>query len=316
MAERSSTLLMIGNFDGVHRGHTRLLERGIREAQAAKLRPVVLTFHPHPAQVVGRGERRVLTPLDRKVELLARLSPELVVVVEPFTEALSQLTPEQFASRLVAEQLGAARVIVGENFRFGQGRRGHAETLKQLGALCGFEADTEPLGQEGDEVISSTRIRCCLERGQVAEAERLLGRPHCLEGDVVRGGGQARQLGVPSANLGGVVELMPGRAVYGVRVDVHSGGRFERLGVGIANVGVRPTLSRGELRAEVHVLELDQDLYGRRLRAHLVFRLRDEQRFDDVQSLRAQLAEDKRLAARRLEDGSGKLPKGPGPAWY
>jgi riboflavin kinase/FMN adenylyltransferase len=151
-------------------------------------------------------------------------------------------------------------------------------------------------------VISSTRIRELISSGSVQDAEQLLGRPHSLSGRVQLGDQRARQLGVPSANLGDVTELMPARGVYAVLVDVLEGASFRRLGLGVANVGVRPTHGAGDLRAEAHVLGFSGDLYDKSLRIHLVERLREERRFDSIAELRAQLDQDKLDAEARLRD--------------
>jgi riboflavin kinase / FMN adenylyltransferase len=301
-AAPGSTLVTIGNFDGVHRGHRSVLERGLEEARARQLSPVVLTFHPHPSEVLGQGVRPVLTPLERKVELLGRLSPELRIVVEPFTTELAQRTPREFAQGLLAHELGAKLVVVGENFKFGRGRAGSSEALAELGRELGFEARAEPLMLHDTGVISSTRIRDLLSTGAAEQAEALLGRPHALTGRVIVGEGVARKLGVPSANLGEIPELLPARGVYAVLVDALEDERFRALGLGVANIGVRPTLGQGELRVEVHVLDLDRDLYGMTLRAHVVERLRDEQRFPDIVALKAQLARDVEAARAALRE--------------
>lgn len=291
---------MVGNFDGVHRGHQWVLERGLALARGRGQAPIVLTFHPHPSEVLGRGIQPVLTPLDRKIDLLTRLSPDLRVVVEPFTLELAAASPRQFAAELLQEKLGAGTVIVGENFRFGQGRTGDAATLRALGQELGFEAHAEALHADERGVISSTRIRELISSGAVAEAEALLGRPHALSGEVVHGDQRARSLGVPSANLDHVSELLPARGVYAVLVDLEEGDGFRRLGPGIANVGVRPTHGAGDVRAEVHVLGFSGDLYGKQVRAHFVDRLRDERRFDGIDELVAQLERDKSEGAERL----------------
>jgi riboflavin kinase/FMN adenylyltransferase len=293
---------MVGNFDGVHRGHRWVLERGLEEATTRGLTPIVLTFHPHPSEVLGRGSLPVLTPLDRKIDLLTRMSPQLRVVVEPFTRELAAASPARFAHDLLRVALGAREVIVGENFRFGQGRSGDFATLSALGKELGFDARAEALHADTAGVISSTRIRDLISAGSVDAAEALLGRPHALSGTVIEGDQRARQLGVPSANLGSVPELMPARGVYAVLVDVLEAGRFQKLGPGIANVGVRPTHGAGDVRAEAHVLGFSGDLYGRTLRVHLVHRLRDERRFEGIDQLRAQLEQDKREGAQRLSN--------------
>jgi riboflavin kinase/FMN adenylyltransferase len=291
---------LVGNFDGVHRGHRFVLEQGLAEAEARGLDPVVLTFHPHPSEVLGRGGLPVLTPLERKVDLLARLSPKLRVVVEPFTRTLAGASPDEFARDLLCRALGARVVLVGANFRFGRARAGDFAGLATLGRVLGFEARAESLHGDATGVISSTRIRELISDGDVRAAEVLLGRPHALSGPVRHGDQRARQLGVPSANLGDVPELLPARGVYAVLADVLEAGVFQRLGAGIANIGVRPTHGAGEVRAEAHLLGFSGDLYGRTLRFHLVERLREERRFDSMDELRAQLERDKQDGAQRL----------------
>ncbi len=313
-AAPGSTLVTIGNFDGVHRGHRSVLERGLVEARSRGLSPLVLTFHPHPSEVLGQGVPPVLTPLERKVELLGRLSPELRIVVEPFTLALAQRTPRQFAEGLLAHELGAKLVVVGDNFKFGHGRAGTAASLGELGRELGFEARAQALIHDESGVISSTRVRELVSAGSVREAESLLGRPHAVSGTVVVGEGVARKLGVPSANLGAIPELLPARGVYAVLVDLLEGERFHALGLGVTNIGIRPTLGQGELRVEVHVLNLDRDLYGRTLRVHVVERLRDELRFPDITALKAQLAADV-VAAQSALDGRQPDPAAGG-AWH
>ncbi|MEY2935077.1 MAG: hypothetical protein RL033_5826 [Pseudomonadota bacterium] len=293
---------MVGNFDGVHRGHQWVLGQGLELAEQRGLQPVVLTFHPHPSVVLGRGQRPVLTPLERKVELLHRLSARLRVVVEPFTKELAGVSPREFARDLLQAKLAARLVTVGQNFRFGRERAGDATMLAALGAELGFEAHAEPLQGDTEGVISSTRIRDLITAGDVAAAERVLGRPHALSGVVEPGEQRARQLGIPSANLGQVAELLPARGVYAVLVDLLENGRYQRLAPGVANIGIRPTLGEGELKVEVHALGFSGDLYGRSLRAHFVSRLRDETKFGSLAELQARLDLDKVEAAALLAE--------------
>lgn len=308
------SLVLVGNFDGVHRGHQWVLARGVAAARDRGVQPLVLTFDPHPSVVLGRGTQPVLTPLDRKVELLTRTSGDLRVVVEPFTLALANASPRQFAAELLARKLAAKVVMVGQNFRFGHARAGDSATLRALGGELGFEAFSEPLHADDQGVISSTRVRELITTGDVCTARRLLGRPHALSGRVERGDQRARGLGVPSANLGGVSELMPARGVYAVLVDLEEHGAYRALGRGVANVGVRPTHGEGELRAEAHLLDFSGDLYGRQLRVHLVEKLRDEVRFDGIEALRSQLEADKHAARTAL--AACAADPGAGGAWH
>ncbi len=294
--------MVIGNFDGVHRGHRAVVAAAVREADERGLAPLVLTFHPHPSEVLGRGKQEVLTPLEHKIELLTRAAPKLAVVVEPFTLELAAKTPRQFAEELLVAELGAGVVIVGDNFRFGKGRAGDVQTLVELGQELGFVAHTHPLEGDVHGPYSSSRIRDAVKRGELGLATSILGRPHALSGTVVEGDGRGRTIGVPTANLAPVPELLPPWGVYACLVDqVDEHGTARALGRGVANIGERPTFD-ASFSVEVHVLDLDQDLYGQRLRLHLVERLRDERKFDDRDALVAQIQRDIAQARSRLSE--------------
>jgi riboflavin kinase/FMN adenylyltransferase len=288
---QGASLVAIGNFDGVHRGHQAIIRQALDLARQHALAPLVLTFDPHPAVVLGRGNLPVLTTLDRKLDLLSRQSPELKVWVEPFTLELSQTEPRQFAEQLLVNAARAKIVLVGENFRFGHGRSGDVAELADLGAELGFRAQAAALASDAEGPISSTRVRAALERGDLEEVAALLGRPHALTGQVVQGQGRGRSIGVPTANLSGFPEALPPHGVYAVLVDQERGGAFSQLGAGVANFGVRPTLGAGP-SFEVHLLDLSRDLYGTTLRVHLLSRLREERKFSGIDELRAQIARD------------------------
>ena len=183
-AAPNSTLVAIGNFDGVHRGHQAVLRSAVEDAKRRSLAPVVLTFDPHPAEVLGRGRPPMLTTPDRRVELLCRLSPDLQVVVEPFTKKFAASSPEEFARSLLAGKLGAKEVVVGENFRFGRGRSGNLQLLQEIGADLGFTALAEPLVADDAGAFSSSRIRSYVAEAKLTEAAELLGRPHSISGIV------------------------------------------------------------------------------------------------------------------------------------
>lgn len=313
-AAAGATLVAIGNFDGVHRGHRAVLGLGLERARERALEPVVLTFEPHPHVVFGRGASMPLTPVARKVELLGRFDPALRVVVEPFDLALAALSAEDFAARVLAATLRARYVVVGPDFRFGQGRTGDLARLSALGAELGFEAVAAPVAGDERGPFSSTRARRAILAGDVTEAERVLGRPPALTGRVVRGEGRGRQLGVPTANLAGVTEIQPRDGVYACLVDrVGEDGRARRLGAGVMNIGERPTVGAGR-SLEAHLFDHTADLYDAILRLHLVARLRDEVRFPDLSALRAQLARDIELARRQV--AARQPAPDAGGAWY
>jgi riboflavin kinase/FMN adenylyltransferase len=313
LGSRRPSLVAIGNFDGVHRGHRAVIAQALEGARALELDPLILTFDPHPAVVVGRGALPALTSLDRKLELLCRESATLKVVVEPFTQELAKTEPLDFVQRLLVEQLGAKLVLVGENFRFGRARSGDFAQLAALGREHGFEARATALECDARGPISSTRIRQALERGELAEVENLLGRPHALTGMVVPGQGRGRSIGVPTANLSTPAEALPPHGVYAVLVDLRQADGFRALSAGVANFGVRPTLNAGP-SFEAHLFDIEQDLYGHELRVHLVSRLREEQKFASLEQLVAQIARD--AAAARSITASRKPDPSARGAWY
>lgn len=309
-ASARSTLVVIGNFDGVHRGHQAVLGSCVNEANALGLVPVALTFDPHPSEVLGRGKLPVLTRLERKLELMGRACPGLTVVVEPFTRDLAALEAPVFAEKLLAGALGARLVLVGEEFRFGRGRSGDLAMLRELGATLGFEARAEALRGDVEGAFSSSRVRAALAAGRLEEVERQLGRPHAISGVVVPGAGRGRTIGVPTANLGEVREALPPYGVYACLVDRVAPDGARALGRAAVNIGERPTLAAG-FSIEAHLLDLSADLYGAELRLHFVARLREERRFPGIEELTAQIARD--LAAARAALASARPAGG---AWY
>jgi riboflavin kinase / FMN adenylyltransferase len=297
-AAPGSSLVAIGNFDGVHRGHQAVLGRAAKEARDRGLRPLILTFHPHPAQVLGRDGYAMLTTVERKIELVSRIAPELSVVVQPFTRELSSLSPAEFVNDFLVGLLGARVVIVGENFRFGHARAGDIAALETLGRAAGIEARAEQLEGDLSGTFSSSRVREQLARGDLAGAEVILGRPHSVSGVVAEGARRGRGIGFPTANLDDVRELLPPDGVYACAVDLEQGARAKAA----ANLGTRPTFDGARRVLEAHLLDFDGDLYGQRLRVHFVGYLRNEQRFSGPEALRRQLADDVAAARRALAD--------------
>lgn len=295
--EGRRSLVVIGNFDGVHRGHHALVSEAVSRAAAASLVPVVLTFDPHPAVVVGREPPPCLTPLARKVRLLREIDPAVRVVVQRFDRAFADQSPEAFVEHLLVRDLDAAVVVVGENFRFGKGRAGDLATLEALAAPRGIAVRAHDLVGDGGGRWSSTRARKALVDGDLDDVKFVLGRPHGLEGTVGRGQQRARTIGFPTANLVDVQEALPAWGVHAVRVWelAEPGGLGRLLGGGVANIGVRPTVAAG-FAVEAHVFDFDGDLYEKRLRVDLLARLRGEERFADFAALTAQIAKDAQRA--------------------
>lgn len=280
-------LVVIGNFDGVHRGHRVVLDAAMAEARAEGLLPTLLTFHPHPSDVLSGTPRPWLSWPEEKKRLLAEAAPGLEVAQEPFTLELAAMAPEEFAERVLRDRFSARVVIVGENFRFGRARAGDLTRLADLGARLGFRAHSVPLLSDERGPLSSTRVRRALAAGDLDEAAYVLGRPYAFEGVVVRGDGRGRTIGVPTANLDHIDGTLPGNGVYAAFVEGAGAGRVGA----VLNIGSRPTVERPHA-VEAHLLDFAGEIYGARLRVTLTKRLRDVQRFAGLPELTAQIARD------------------------
>lgn len=285
------TVVVTGNFDGIHRGHQALFSRAVEEARARGLAAIGLTFDPHPRSVLGTSPPPRLTCTPRRIELIERLGVALVVL-RRFDLAFAAWTAEMFVERLLVRSLHARVVVAGNNFRFGAGRAGDDALLTRLGERLGFDAFAlEARDERGP--LSSSRVRDAVLAGDVVEAERILGRPHSVAGVVEKGFQRGRTMGFPTANLGGVTELLPPDGVYAVAVDRAGDGARSALSTGVMNIGVRPTLGGGARRTiEAHLFDFSGDLYGQTLRVHFIGRLRGEQRFADLGELAAQISRD------------------------
>lgn len=300
----------IGVFDGVHRGHLAVLRALMHAARAARATPVVVTFEPHP-EFVLRG--RVPPLLCDAEERAARLAAAGVghLVVQPFDRAFAALSAEAFVERLGAGRDLAALVMTPES-AFGRGRTGTAATMAALGAVRGFRVVEIASLRSGGALISSGRIRSLLAEGRLVAAARLLGRRPAVTGEVVRGDGRGRDLTYPTANLAFDAPVaLPRDGIYAVRVGW--GGRHplapERQADGVASLGVRPTFGIGDRVFEIHLFDLDEDLYGERLRVEFVRRQRGERRFQNAASLVAQMDLDAARARRTLTALAPAPPK-------
>ena len=285
-------VVTIGVFDGVHRGHQIIIGRAVELARAAGLRSVVLTFDPHPSEVVRPGTHPpVLTSTRHKAELVEALGVDVMCVL-PFTQEFSRLEPDEFVHRVLVEHLHAATVVVGENFRYGRRAAGDVAALTASGRRFGFRVEGAPLEGTGETTWSSTYVRSCVDAGDVVAAAEALGRDHRVEGVVVRGDRRGREIGYPTANLEPIPwAAVPADGVYAGWL-VHRGpGGGQRLMAAIS-IGTNPTFAGRERRVEAYVLDFDGDLYGDHVGLDLSVRLRDTLRFDDVSQLVDQMDRD------------------------
>ncbi len=281
--------LTIGNFDGVHAGHRRILRRVVELARERGWIPSALTFDPHPAVVVApeRAPKLLTTPEQR-----ARLMHEegiRQVLILPFTRELSQTSPEDFARRVLRDRLGVQAVVVGENFRFGYRHAGDVRKLAELGRELGFLTESLAAVRRRGRVVSSSEIRRLIEAGAVSLAWRLLERPHSVEGPVQPGRGEGARRIVPTLNLAPGELLLPAEGVYITRATDLADGRARPA---VTNVGRRPTFDLGELVIETHLLEPPGNPPPAVLRVEFLHRLRPEKKFPDPDSLRRQILRD------------------------
>jgi riboflavin kinase / FMN adenylyltransferase len=293
------TVVTIGMYDGVHRGHQELIGAAVARARAMRRPCLLLTFDPHPAEVIRPGSHpAILTSMDRKAELVAELGVDAMCVL-PFTPEFMRLSPETFTHTVLVEQLHAALVVVGENFTYGHKAAGNVGSLTVEGRRFGFTVEgvqlAEDTSDDGDVTISSTYIRACVAAGDMVAAARALGRPHRVDGVVVRGDRRGRDMGFPTAN----VETPPFTAIpadgvyagYLVTRDPRSGASRERFPAAIS-VGSNPTFQGSRRTVEAYVLDFDGDLYGEHVGVEFVQRLRPMAAFPDVDALLVAMTKD------------------------
>lgn len=301
--EVRGTVCTVGTFDGVHRGHQLVLDRLAERARARGLPAVLLTFDPHPLEVVNPAAAPPLLTLgDEKIEVLAE-SPLDYVVVIPFTPTLARYEAEDFVDLVLRDRLGVRELLIGHDHGFGRGRTGDADVLRGLGATRGFSVDVIEAVQGGDSrPISSTSIRRAIAGGDLAHAADGLGRHYSVGGIVQQGDRRGRTMGFPTLNLGAppVRKLLPPEGVYAVRVQTPIGS----FG-GMMNLGPRPTFGDVAPTLEVHCFAMTGNLYGARVRVDFVSRLRETQRFVSAEALKTQLARDE-AAARAALSASGR----------
>ena len=286
-------VLALGNFDGLHRGHLKIIERVKRGAAEHGGTPMAMTFDPHPPRVVRPDKAPpLLMTKPQRLEALHRAGIACVAVVR-FTRELSQWDPETFVRNVLVDWLHVSEVWVGANFLFGRGRAGNFSLLRTLGQQYGFRADKIDPVRYKDFVVSSTRIRRLVTEGRVDEAGALLGHSYYIDGTVIEGRKRGRELGFPTANVVTDNELLPPHGIYATVLDVDG-----VVHAGLTNIGTRPTFDEPDVTVETYLLKYSGDLYGRRVRLSFVQRLRDERRFEDVDALRAQMQADERWAQR------------------
>jgi riboflavin kinase/FMN adenylyltransferase len=295
--QANGTTVTVGSFDGVHLGHQAVLREIDRRAKAAGRASVLVTFDPHPLEVVNPDAAPpLLTTGPERLEILA-LSPLDYVVLLRFDRHLAGLTPEEFVRQVLLQRCMVRELVIGHDHGFGRGRSGDVETLRRLGASLGFAVDVVPPVDFGGQHVSSSRIRRAVAGGDLVTAAAMLGRPYGVVGRVTQGERRGRMLGVPTINLGELSprKLLPPDGVYAVWVEWRGGGAG-----GMMNQGPKPTFQDGRRTLEAHLFGFDGDLYDEWVRIEWVERLRDIQRFESVEHLKEQLQQDRMRAQAAL----------------
>jgi len=285
----SHPVVAVGNFDGVHRGHQAIIEKAVDIAEDCDSSCIAVTFDPHPQLVLGsKRDRFLLCPLDEKLRLFSELSLDGVVVL-PFDRKFAATEPEDYIKTVYVDGFQVREIVVGFSHAFGRHGYGDTTFLRASGLKHGFGVTVVPPFQIGEHVVGSSLIRDQISSGRIALATNLLGHPFRISGTVVRGEGRGRTLDYPTANIGHLDEwqMLPGHGVYAVRVSIE-GNDYE----GVMNVGVRPTFGSDKELCEIHILDFGEDIYDSPITFAVEQRIREERKFDGIESLRQQIAKD------------------------
>ena len=294
-------VVTIGTFDGVHLGHQKVIENLKKISKNSSGESVVFTFHPHPRTVVSSrdGSLRLLSTQEEKIVLLQKMGIEHLIVY-PFTREFSKLTYDEFVRKILVEQMNLNSLVIGYDHHFGKGRQGDFESLALLSRQLGFKIERLDELTLGDKVISSTKIRKALEEGEVHKANQYLGYQYILMGKVIEGRQLGRKLGFPTANIEPLdpLKLVPGNGVYAVRVEIYG-----TIYKGMLNIGVRPTVdyNADHRSIEVNIFDFDKDIYHSQITLHFVEKLRNEQKFPNLEALREEMIRDKERTLKLLE---------------
>jgi len=279
------TAVAIGNFDGLHLGHQKIIESLVREAKQLKLKSIVLTFSPHPEKILGQETIRMIQTINQRLRGLEQLGVEVTLII-PFHDDFFRLGPEEFIQKILIDRLKTRLVIVGADFRFGYGRQGNPDYLVKAGEKAGFKVKIIPPVVLDGEVVSSSLIRQLLEKGEIDLAARFLGHPYEIEGLVIKGDSRGQILGLPTANIEPKNEILP-PGVFISESQVQ-----DRVFPSVTNIGFRPTFGSTSQTVESHLLNFSGTLYGQEIKTRLLKKIREERKFPDAESLREQILKD------------------------
>jgi riboflavin kinase / FMN adenylyltransferase len=298
-----NTVLTIGNYDGVHLGHQKILSMVGKKAEEINGTSMVMTFDPHPVKVIAPEKNvKLLTTPEEKARLIAKIGIDVLLFIT-FTKEFSQIAPDEFISELLVKKLNIKEVIVGANYSFGKSKKGNIDLLRKRGREFGFHATAVQDVTLHGNIVSSSSIRSLLLKGAVQDVITYLGRAYSILGTVIKGKGRGKSiLNIPTANITSPVEIAPKEGVYAVRVG-YKGSIYD----GVANIGKNPTFGNADVSYEVHLFGFSGDLIGESLRIYFIERIRNEKTFPDVATLEKQIREDMDIAGKILIAKNTKL---------
>jgi len=279
------SIVAIGNFDGIHLGHHKILECLEKTAKEYGLFSVVLTFFPHPGKILGKNKLKMIQTLDQRIREIRKFDIQALLII-PFDEQFASLTGQDFIQKVVLNTLRAKAVIVGKNFYFGKNREGDVSLLHSLSSKFNFRVCSIPAVIQNGETVSSSLIRNLLQEGKVEKANRLLGRSYEIEGEVVKGQSRGKALGFPTANIETENEIIP-QGVFITKTWVGS-----KILPSMTNVGKQPTFDQKDLHIESFIIDFDRDLYGEHIGINFLKKIRDQKKFRTPEELARQLADD------------------------
>lgn len=288
-----SSILTIGTFDGVHIGHQEIIKRLNDIKSKAQDTSVILTFFPHPRKVLNHNDDfKMLNTIEEKIQLLSKFGLNHLVI-EPFTKEFSRLTAIEFVRDTLVNLFGLKKLVIGYDHQFGKNREGNFEQLKEYGELFGFEVHEIPAQEIENVSVSSTKIRNALNKGKIEKANSYLGYNYLLSGEIVKGEGLGRKLNFPTINLfiKEDYKLIPKTGVYITKTFIEN-----KYVYGIMNIGFRPTIDGQHQTIEIHLLDFKDNLYGNKMQIEILKRLRDEQKFESLESLIEQIQKDEKIA--------------------
>lgn len=283
--------IAIGNFDGIHIGHQKILKFLVQEAQRLGLLSAVLTFSPHPEKILGQIPVHMIQTLDQRIEQIKKSGVELVLVL-PFDQAISSMKSRDFIRNVIRESLCAQVVVVGRNFRFGSNRRGNVDLLERLASQHKYKVHSIPDVSIGGKIVSSSLIRHFLRKGKIEEANKLLGRHYEIKGTVIKGQSRGKIIGFPTANIHTWNEIIP-QGVFLTKSQIGENSYFS-----LTNAGSRPTFEQNAINIESYLLNFDEDIYGKSMEISFLKKVRGETKFSSPEALASQIKKDIKTAQR------------------